>query len=392
LKITIGYSHSETLTILRELVLLYWKQKTKQSQSIIVRLLLETTIAVISKEKNSRTLYEAAKELGAMYRSCEAIEEGRKLLREMHLQIVSKTYTSSDKCSFKIDHSIGKGSYVFLVTFEEIIQGSLSTSYSAVMADLLTETVLYESYLQCVKSGKETELVLAAGARLYVFLHKSTKKERSVHLEEEIFKIFLKKWGTIIKTRSEVTRLFMISLLKAVGQETRHTHIGTAACKSANSKIGELLAEGNFSKAYELALCAFQFIQHEGAYRHLQNVSHGFKLSALMAFRELKDKPDLKIELELRTKMLDLSRKVMASVLKACKDDQIDLVRLNRNDLNDLVGLLGGQENYADLDVRLLIILIQAISPLLLTYPNSGFSTVSGLHANTCLQKSGPKI
>jgi hypothetical protein len=354
-----------------------------------VRLLLETTIAVISKEKNSRTLYEAAKELGAMYRSCELIEEGRRLLREVHLQIVSKTYTSSDKCGFKIDHSIGKGAYVFLVSFEEIIQGSLSTSYSAVMANLLTETVLYESYLQCVKSGKETELVLAAGARLYVFLHKSTK-ERSVHLEEEIFKIFLKKWGTIVKTRSEITLLFVASLLKVVGQETRHTHIGTAACKSANSKISELLAEGNFSKAYELALCAFQFIQHEGAYRHIQNISHGFKLSALMAFRDLKDTPDLKIELELRTKMLDLSRKVMACVLKACKDDQIDLVRLNRNDLNDLVGLLGGQENYADLDVRFLLILILVPSPLL-TILNSGFSTASGLHASTYLRKSGPK-
>jgi hypothetical protein len=107
-----------------------------------------------------------------------------------------------------------------------------------------------------------------------------------------------------------------------------------------------------------------------------------------MAFRELKDTPDLKIELELRTKMLDLSQKVMVCVLKACKDDQIDLVRLNRNDQNDLVGLLGGQENYAELDVRFLLVLIPSF---LLTIPNSGFSTVSDLHASTYLRKSGPK-
>jgi hypothetical protein len=108
-----------------------------------------------------------------------------------------------------------------------------------------------------------------------------------------------------------------------------------------------------------------------------------------MAFREPKDTPDLKIELELRTKMLDLSRKVMACVLKACKNDQIDLVLLNRNGLNDLVGLLSGQENYADLDVRFLLAHIP--SPLLTT-PNGGFSTDPGLHASTYLRKSGPKI
>jgi hypothetical protein len=183
----------------------------------------------------------------------------------------------------------------------------------------------------------------------------------------------------------------VVSLLKVVGQNTRHTHISTAACKSANSKISELLSGGNFSKAYEIALCAFQFLQHEGAYRHLQNVSHSFKLSVLMAFRKLKDALDLKTKLELPIKMLDLSWKVMACVLKACKDDQIDLVRLNRNDLNDLndlVGLLGGQENHADLDIRFLPVLLPSF---LLTNPNSGFSTVSGLHASTYLRKSGPK-
>jgi hypothetical protein len=110
-----------------------------------------------------------------------------------------------------------------------------------------------------------------------------------------------------------------------------------------------------------------------------------------MAFRKLKDALDLKTKLELPIKMLDLSWKVMACVLKACKDDQIDLVRLNRNDLNDLndlVGLLGGQENYAELDVRFLLVLIPSF---LLTIPNSGFSTVSDLHASTYLRKSGPK-
>jgi hypothetical protein len=37
-------------------------------------------------------------------------------------------------------------------------------------------------------------------------------------------------------------------------------------------------------------------------------------------------------------------------VLKACKDSKINFVRLKLSELNDLVGLLGTQENYADLE------------------------------------------
>ena len=48
------------------------------------------------------------------------------------------------------------------------------------------------------------------------------------------------------------------------------------------------MSNGQFKEAYEVALCAFQFLEQRGAYRHLQNVGYGFKLSAYMASRGLK--------------------------------------------------------------------------------------------------------
>jgi hypothetical protein len=57
------------------------------------------------------------------------------------------------------------------------------------------------------------------------------------------------------------------------------------------------------------------------------------------------------VDPELRTKMLDLSRKIIFEVLKACKASKINFIRLKASDLNDLVGLLGEQQNYADLEV-----------------------------------------
>ena len=330
---------------------MYWRQKTKETHSIVVRILVETIVAIVSNEKNSRTLYEAATIIGGIYLKCELLEEGRKLLREMHRQIVSKTYNSSDKCGFKIDHAIGKGSYVFLVTFEEVLQGSVSVSYSKIMADLLTETILYESYTRCLKSEKNVEVILATGSRLYVFLGKSSRKEQLAIVQDELHKIFITKWGSIVKTRTEITQTLLISLLEVLGHSTRHIHIGNAACKSSTSSVRALLEKGRFNDAYDVSMCAFTFIEHQGAYHHLQNIGYGFKLSALMAGRGFKPSKRT-MEPELRTKMLGLSRKIIGEVLKACKDSKIDFVRLKLGELNDLVVLLGEQQNYSDLEVR----------------------------------------
>jgi hypothetical protein len=49
--------------------------------------------------------------------------------------------------------------------------------------------------------------------------------------------------------------------------------------------------------------------------------------------------------------MLDLSRKIIGEVLRACKDSKINFVRLKLSELNELVGLLGEQQNYNDLEV-----------------------------------------
>jgi hypothetical protein len=352
LKSLCGYSHVETLTVLRELVKMRRSQSTKEAHSIIVRILLETTIAIISEERHSRTLYEAAKTIGGIYVACGLHDEARKVLDQIHRQIVSKSYASGGKLDFKIDHSVGRGSYVFLVTFEETILSSYSISYSKIMADLLTETILYESYSRCLKSEKNVEVLLCTGARLYAFLVKKSRKEQVMVVQEQLHKTFLKKWGANIKTRNEISITFVVSLLQVLGNSTENIEIDHAACKSSNEKVRELMISGHFKEAYEVALCAFQFLEYRGAYHHLQNVGYGFKLSAYLASRGIKQLLEKPIDPELRAKMLELSRNIIGEVLKACKDSEINFVRLNIENLNDLIGLLGEQQNYADLEVR----------------------------------------
>jgi hypothetical protein len=162
----------------------------------------------------------------------------------------------------------------------------------------------------------------------------------------------LKKWGASIKTRHEITLIFFISLLKELGNATRQIDIDDAPCKSSNDKVRELVSNGQFKEAYEVALCAFQFLEHRGAYHRLQNVGYGFKLSSFMAGRGYKKLLQKPIEPELRTKMLELSRKIIGEILKAFKESKISVVRMRLGELNDLIGLLGEQQNYVDLEVR----------------------------------------
>ena len=348
LKATHGCSHVETLTALRELVLLYVKL---ESHSMVVRMLLETTTEIIQKEKHSKTLHEAAKTMGSIYIACGMVEQGHEMIHEMRLQIITGS-ASSNKTSFKFDKSIGKVCYVFLVTFEQIILGQMTSSYSEIMADLLTETILYESFTRCINDKSQTEVVLARAASLRAFLVTRKRKAQIQVLEHQAHDIFVKQWGPHLKVRSEISLIFCTSLLEELGRhDTHNVDIGHAACISSVAKVRSLLSRDHIQHPYEVALCALNFINHQHGYHQLQNVGYGFKLSALMAGRGLEKPLKPGADPKTRNDMMELSRRIIREVLQACKDSKIDFVRLQLRELNELAGLLGEQQNHVDLEV-----------------------------------------
>lgn len=349
LKVTFGCSHVETLLVLRDLVLLYMKL---ESHSMVVRMLFETTTEIIKKEKHSKTLHEAAKTVGSIYIACGMADQGHEMIHEIRLQIITGS-ASSDKSSFKLDKSIGKVCYVFLVTFEQMIRGQTTISYSEIMADLLTETILYESFTRCINNKSHTEVVLARAASLRAFLISRKRKVQVQVLEHQAHEIFVMKWGSTLKVRSEISLIFCTSLLEELGQhDTQSVKIGHSACVSSVEKVRFLLGEDRIQQAYEVALCALNFINLQRAYHQVQNVGYGFKLSALMAGRGLQKPLKSGIDPKVRHDMMELSRKIIHEVLQACKDTKVDFVRLQLRELNDLVGLLGEQQNHVDLEVR----------------------------------------
>lgn len=372
LKLDLGCAHSETLIVLRELINLHLRLKQTQSTTIVVKTLLDHTVLIVSQKSTSRTLFEAARTIGLLYHGCGLIEEGKKLLRELHLQIVFGSRLEHSACGYGIDTSLGRGSYVFLVTFEETLHGSVSVNYSKVMAELLTETVLLESWMRCVETQKSLEIILTVGAKLFVFLEKTSRKEQIKIFRGKIHSLFFKQWGTVVKSSQETSLLFLTGLLRTLNT-TRKIKIGDAACRSSNGIVDRLVREGDFQKAYEVSLYAFQFGEHQKSYHQLVNIGHGFKLSSLMT-TPVKD-IEKQENVALQAKMLELSRKVITVVLKACKDSKVNIVRMKLAELSDLVHLLGTQKNYTDLEVRLSPI---SLNTVILITVQSGFSHLFG--------------
>jgi tetratricopeptide (TPR) repeat protein len=349
LRITLGWSHTETLTWLRELAILRMKLKSQESQTVVERMLLEVTIEVINGERLSRTFHAAGRTLAEIYLSCGLVQQGLDMIEEIRLRIITGTAPTHGKSKIKLGKSVGKVVFVFLVTFEQVIRRQISGSYSEIMAGYLTESILYETYTRCIQSKAEIETILVNAGQLRAFLCSHSRNAQVERLEQQSLELFLKKRP--IKTRNEIILIFHIGLLEEFGKhETRNVGIGGAACIASIAKVKHLLHQDRVQGAYGVALCSMGIINKQRAYYQLQNVPCGFKLSALMAGRDL-DKP-LKADIEpkLRENILELSRRIIHEVLQACKDSKLDFVRFKLRELNDLVGLLGEQQNFADLE------------------------------------------
>lgn len=362
LKVHLGYTHSETLKALQETVLLYSKLKTEQSHLSILAILQDTVLEILLKERHPEILHQAAIAIGGIYSSTALVSHGLELLREIRTQIITKATVSGSKFGFKIDTSVGKASFVFLATLERILQGSAAVGYSQIIADLLIESTLYAHYQDCLKSKKDISVVMVHAAALRSFLIAHHMEDQARAIEQHTYKMFIHKWGSAMKNHNAQTLEFYLSILDELADIDVEVEIEVAACRASNKKVLELLRQDRFREAYEVALCAFQFIEHCGAFNQKHNIKFGFNLSAYLVGRKLGSTPTREADPAVKDQMLALSRTIVRSVFKACRDSNINFGRLQLSELNELVGLLGQQQNYVDLEVypiRLWLLSIQ---------------------------------
>ena len=347
MKIEYGCSHKSTLTKLKELITLYKKQNTQQFHSAATRELQSFTIELITTVKDSKKLFDSGSVLANIYKSCGFVEHGFELLKGLRQQFIVRGTKSSLDPGFDVS-SIDRRSYIFLVVFEETLKGTKRISYSEVMADLLTESILYEHYNKSVQRQTSFEYILVHGARLRSFLFEKKRQDQATALEDDLLEMFLANMGSGITTERRVTRILFIALLEELGKDKHEVRLANAACITGNHQVLASLNKSKFQEAYELALCVYQFVNHRHGYHDNHNYDYGLKLALYMAGRGAKKCP----ESALYSQMLELSKNILRAALHACESLDIKFVEIQVTELNDLVGLMGEQRNFNDLEVR----------------------------------------
>ena len=344
LNIEFGCWHEKTLYELRELMLLYRRQSTKESHAIVVRMLQSTVVEIITKEVITERLYHAAITVAKIFIACELPEHGFEILRQLRLQLIMH----DDKgCSFTLDRKVGRSAYVFIVAFELTLRGGKGCTYSDLMTDLLTETYLYEHFTRVVKSESNVEVIITHGARLRAFLAARDRKQQLETLDTQLYNLFKKEFGSVSGVSSNAVYIFYLALLRQLGRERVHHHgLGHAACISSTEKVKTLLEEGRFQDAYDVGECTYQFTRNQNLYRHTHNIGYGWKLALYLAGR---GNVHVKGENKIKGDMLALSQKILREVLVACRHAEIDFVQVKLEELNELIALLGDQKNWADL-------------------------------------------
>lgn len=346
-KLSYGCWHETTISHLHSVLVLYRKLNTKESHAKIITMLRELVVEIVSMEKSSWRLYNASTAIANLFLELDISEEGFELFKELHGQVIAIEKPSGDKTKLRLSHHHGKATYIFLVAFELKLRRAVKISYSEIMVNLITESMLFESFKRAAEKKVKIEIILLHGARLRQFLYTNQRQHLCQLVEKQTFDIFIQSYGASIKTKAQTSFVFFIALLEELGKASKEINLTRAACISGVNKVKLLLDHDEFQEAYDVAVCVYQFTSARDAYNDLKNVGWGLKLCQYLAGDRTSRNEDDK----LRHYMIELSTTALQHILDSCLKSGMNFVRLPEENLEELVTLLGHQHNHRYLEV-----------------------------------------
>ncbi|KAI0001547.1 hypothetical protein F4779DRAFT_604183 [Xylariaceae sp. FL0662B] len=363
LRIELGWWHKTTLLKLKELVLMYSKLRTEKSQTTMISLLQESVIKIITTATVAMDLYSSATTLASIYKEVQLQNQAHDLLRQLRFLILFPGFDATEqKISIKLDTKPSKIAFMFLIAFEDSLntKGKQATwHFSQIMVDLLMETLLYEQYLAVTTTITETtsiETVLEHAARLRCLWVSHGRASFVAVLDKKLFALFTTRYAknlsTHINDKDAVFELY-VALLNQIGVDTAAERatvdFALATCKAVNAAVRGLLVEKkDLARAHAVAKCGFQFANSQRFYHGRQRGVLGYKLAELLAGHDVPAWQTA--DVALKESMLVTSRNILQYVVVALREAGVDFVSLRFEDLSRLVGLLGDQKNYNELE------------------------------------------
>lgn len=338
-----GYSHGSSLTHVRELATLYQRQ---QKSDLAVKTLTTAASQIVQKETSSQKQIESAASIAASFHACQQTAVAHSLVQELHRQICAKDTSFASKWSFDLTKT-SRTSLAFLASLQFNLRKDLNVTFAEIMASLTMEYIYFEQFRHTLQNNESLTNILLAAAPLRFFLRQNGQDEMITVVENQAVSLFEKRDAQDLHCLSrETPRIFIVGILDHLGSG-RNKDFNRSVILASNDNVARLTKAKKFPEAYDIANLGFLYASKHDGYNGPRSISMGFKLASLLVGRDSEKATDS----ALRTKMLELSNKIVRKILDICKNLKINFAQIQLYELSHLSLLLGEQHDYKTLEV-----------------------------------------
>lgn len=336
-----GHSHGDSLKWLTLLVIALAKQNGPDSKTRANSTALISVTDVLKKEKNSQNLWDSGQRLANVYLKAGMKAEGEQLLQQLRSQVVFGDSSMTQTLGLTPSSNLDRQTWVFVVSFQTTLHGTRQL-YTTVLADLINEVFLYDSYRQVISQKAPFLDCLAYGSRLLQFMRDIHDEPSHIRVEKELSEYFAKTLSAPKNVNSQVLHEFFEIVLLHV----HHQDLDVAALKAGSASAVSYFDKGKYAEAYEMAFLVSRFQQFVGGYGSVEKINYGLQIALAVAGYKKTKVEDAK----LRETMLELAGKIAKELVQEARAGHILLEDVPLEDLNTASGLLGELGNLDDLD------------------------------------------
>ncbi|EED17341.1 NACHT domain protein [Talaromyces stipitatus ATCC 10500] len=339
---THGWAHEESLSKMQEMISFYSKRNETET---VVKELKEATVQILTTETSSTRLIASASTIATSYIASNQIQKATELSHEVYRQIVMKDSTNAKSVSFDLT-SKDRQSLVFLAQFEYSLRQNSSLTLNEIFSSLTTEYIYFEEYRSQLRSTSTTlQSLTFNAARLHAFLLSRERHSIATRVYEDFLNYFLGTEGKRIKlTEISQARIFTLTLLNYFSVHSTKNFLRSIGIASYEH-TQQLITDKRYDAAADLALAAFRYISAHEEYRSTSILKFVFQLGLAVAGRNTVPASDEGA----RSKLLKVSSVILQEAFKVVKELKINLTRLSLGHLNNLIALLGEQQDYRSL-------------------------------------------
>ncbi|EME77291.1 uncharacterized protein MYCFIDRAFT_60116 [Pseudocercospora fijiensis CIRAD86] len=334
------YAHDDTLGSLRALAMLYVRQ---QKTELAVKELHFAAVDIVQHEESSEKMYQSATSLAHAYRAAGLTAQGTQLMEELHYQLVTREKRSTS--SFSVVDS-AQSAIFFLAVMQHQLGNDRSRTLSEIMSRVTAESIAYANFKQLVKSKASLDKLLLAAAPLRHLLRVCHHAHLIPSVDSPCVDIFVAREAANVSLLSKHSpRLFIVGILDHIANRKCLDFVRSVIL-STTKTVQHLVDNNKFADAHDVAKMSFLYAQFRKGYSGPKGISRGFELASYLDGRGENRCPDA----ELRKKLLALSNQIVKDILNICREQQINLAQVSLTELNELIALLGEQQDYETLE------------------------------------------